>query len=822
MGIVCGIFMIIVDLVVLFFVLGIIVQLAKWVWGATTSLVKWVGIVALAIFFLPPIALAFLAERIFYKIHLRTSWVAMLGIANIIMTPCILSLGENEFVAWLNLLIGVALVVLAFKQRSYIKQIEQVFLTTKHVHFEHTLLFYMNFVAMLNFCSLPCLADSDYEWIAVVYVIASACLVFYIYQVVQFYRQLTGWAYEACLENRILSIQKIIASCPLDKTNAISEWSIEDAVRMMVVRLCLDGKTIEVRTDKQDYLYPKQMYDDALCRVHAFIKSAPRLTQMMTNEVVHRAFEFSEEGEADYFIDHHTLHEWRYYFEDGVYFIHEDYQDDYVSCSVCQSTHRKMKDQEYKSDWTCSFVCVHTLAECLTLKNKAIEEREQNKKSTKAINFSLDGKNSSNISKQFARNRKWLKNKNGGHGFTAEQGNTIIDEMLFCDAEILGDDNKRRGPDRLVDGAIIQTKYCKTATQSVNAAFDKNEKTFAYYDRNQKPMQIEVPSDQYHQAIKIMRKKIHDGLVPGVTDENQAVNLIRKGHLTYQQAVNITKFGTMESLTYDAATGIVSTLQSASVSFSFIAMMTYLQTQNHEVALRNAVIQSSSQAGKGLFIFVASQQVSRIVEVQAFLSTHIDVNSMPPSLVDFLKDSLNLKTSEQIQSALHGTVVTSVLLVVITAIPDVFRAVRGRISPAQLLKNVTIITAGVIGGVLGGLAGGGIGTAVAGPAGTAVGQVIGSSVGAAGSSFIAKNVMGKIIEDDAIALIKIMQQQIEIVIRLMALTDHEVKQLADRVTALITNDFLLDMQAHKKKMAFANKLVMPEAVKIIQKRPVFT
>ena len=43
----------------------------------------------------------------------------------------------------------------------------------------------------------------------------------------------------------------------------------------------------------------------------------------------------------------------------------------------------------------------------------------------------------------------------------------------------------------------------------------------------------------------------------GVTDGSEAENLVRKGNVTYAQAKNIAKAGTIDSLKYDAANGVI-------------------------------------------------------------------------------------------------------------------------------------------------------------------------------------------------------------------------------------------------------------------------
>ena len=58
-----------------------------------------------------------------------------------------------------------------------------------------------------------------------------------------------------------------------------------------------------------------------------------------------------------------------------------------------------------------------------------------------------------------------------GHGYAAEQANNLYDILTGKDAKIVGGDNAKDGPDRMVNGVNIQTKYCHDAASSVQAAF---------------------------------------------------------------------------------------------------------------------------------------------------------------------------------------------------------------------------------------------------------------------------------------------------------------------------------------------------------------
>ena len=57
-----------------------------------------------------------------------------------------------------------------------------------------------------------------------------------------------------------------------------------------------------------------------------------------------------------------------------------------------------------------------------------------------------------------------------GHGYAAEQANNLYDILTGKDAKIVGGDNAKDGPDRMVNGVNIQTKYCHDAASSVQAA----------------------------------------------------------------------------------------------------------------------------------------------------------------------------------------------------------------------------------------------------------------------------------------------------------------------------------------------------------------
>ena len=158
-----------------------------------------------------------------------------------------------------------------------------------------------------------------------------------------------------------------------------------------------------------------------------------------------------------------------------------------------------------------------------------------------------------------------------GHAFAAEQGNNFIDKIQGKNTTVIGDTNIKNGADRQIinrNGTIyIQTKYHKTAAATVRDCFD--ETGFRYVDKLGNLMKIEVPKEQYDDVIKKFEDRIIEGKfsykdpidekVKYITNPDEARNLVQKGHLTHKQAENLAKAGTIESLSYDATSGVIST-----------------------------------------------------------------------------------------------------------------------------------------------------------------------------------------------------------------------------------------------------------------------
>lgn len=402
-----------------------------------------------------------------------------------------------------------------------------------------------------------------------------------------------------------------------------------------------------------------------------------------------------------------------------------------------------------------------------------------------------------------------------GHGFAAERANDFIDKLKGHDAKIIGDDNAKNGADRIVDGVKIQSKYCQTGSKCISECFDENG-TFRYID-NGKPMQIEVPSDMYEAAVSAMEDKIRQGKIPGVTDPNEAKNIVRKGYFTYEQAKNIAKAGTVESLIYDAGTGAVI----ATSAFGVTALITFASNiwngEDFEISLKNSVYAGLKVGGTAFITTVIAGQLSKAGLNSALVgSSEAIVAFMGPkasaAIVNAFRSGSEIYGAAAMKSAaklLRGNIITGGITVVVLSSVDIINIFSGRISAKQLFKNVTETVATVAGGSGGWMGGAALGSMILPGIGTFFGGVLGSMLGGAASSAAAKAAMDTFIEDDAEEMISIIQNEFEKLATDYLLSKEEAERIVDNLSDKLDGDKLKDMYASESRRKFARNLLVP-------------
>ena len=369
-------------------------------------------------------------------------------------------------------------------------------------------------------------------------------------------------------------------------------------------------------------------------------------------------------------------------------------------------------------------------------------------------------------------NQQWTKYKtNTGHGFSAEDANALTDILKGKDVEKVGLSNEKNGADRIVNGQLIQTKYYNSAKGSVNSSFDINTGKYKY--SNQK---LEVPSDQYDEALKIMAEKIKEGKVEGYTNPSEAKNIIKKGSVSYKQARNIAKAGNIDSILFDVKSQCVISAYAFGISFGIQYANCKWNGMSNLEAFKISTASALKSGGFVLASGVLTQQFLRTTLGRSFaaFSTTISrraVNTIYQTNVG--KNVIHKTTSALLGKSISGAAaknsatkllrtnaVTAVVTTTIITIPDFYKAMfSDKISWNQFSKNLAVNVGGVGGGIGGAIGGATIG-APGGPIGVAAGGIIGGILGGLGVSVGVKKIADLISDDDSKKMFEILKNSI--------------------------------------------------------------
>lgn len=372
---------------------------------------------------------------------------------------------------------------------------------------------------------------------------------------------------------------------------------------------------------------------------------------------------------------------------------------------------------------------------------------------------------------QIEANTQWVKYRCGphglcGHGYAAEDANAMTDLFYGKDVVFSGRDNSKFGPDRIVDGEKIQTKYCKTANESVNAGFGEDG-TYLYKDQV-----LEVPADQYEEAVRIMQQKIKEGKVEGVTDPNDANKIVKKGSVTYRQAQNIAKAGNIDSLIYDAKTQSITAVSAFGISFAInLGMLLLFRSENKKDVKEAMQAAFLNGLQNGTITLTSGILTSQVIRTQFGRNFVAKLQWVSKNGVDYVyKTEAGKKLIHQIVKALFNkeiygaaaknaatrffrtNAISNTALIVVTSLPDAWHLIAGHISGPQFFKNLFTTSGSIAGALGGGVLGARIGGSAAGPIGFATGIVGGLALG-----WASKKIADMIRKDDAELLLPLIQ-----------------------------------------------------------------
>ena len=417
-----------------------------------------------------------------------------------------------------------------------------------------------------------------------------------------------------------------------------------------------------------------------------------------------------------------------------------------------------------------------------------------------------------------------------GHGFAAERAEHVRDLYHGEEVKILGDDNAKNGADRLVNGVEIQSKYCRNGAACIQECFENGQ--YRYYSSNGEPMKIEVPADMYEDAVKAMRRRISNNAIEGVINPDEAVNLVKKGHYTYAQVKQIAQAGTIESLTFDAANGMIVAKDALGITALITFATSIWNGEDTEGALENAALSGLKVGGVSFLTTVLTSQIARTSVVATVRGgTDILVSKMGTKATEYLAKALKGGTDiygaeamNNVSKLLAGNIIASTVSLVILSAGDIVDLFRNRISGAQFVKNVTTTGATIAGGGAGwgfgntgGAAiGGWVGGTIAGPAGAVKGAEVGAKIGGFTGSVIGGATAGTVthsaldgmIEDDTVFMMRIAEQEFAAICEQYLLTENEVYLCLEMLKKRLDKKELKNIFSSSNRELYVQSIIM--------------
>ena len=411
-----------------------------------------------------------------------------------------------------------------------------------------------------------------------------------------------------------------------------------------------------------------------------------------------------------------------------------------------------------------------------------------------------------------------------GHGFVAERANHINDCLRGRKAIIVGDNNEKWGADRLVNGVAIQSKYCQTGAKCIAECF--SDEGFKYWNADGTPMLIEVPPEQYSKAVAALERRIVNGELRGnvngqevrIDDPGKAKDFVKKGSVTYEQAKNIAKAGTVESLVYDAANGMVIAAGVLGVSATISFASSIWNGEDIDEALKIAIATGLKAAGTAFISTIVTSQVKRMI-------SHTTLDVVLTNATNALSEWVGPNASKLYLRAMHGginiygtdamkqvskifkdEIISGTVTTVILSAGDISDLFRGRISEGQFVKNVSGTAASVAGASVGRTVGAAIGSVVP-VVGSFIGGVVGGAIGGMVAREAVTGVLDEYIEDDSVEMMRILEKNMKKCARDYMLNQNEAEVVIDEMQDYINENFLKDMYQSRSRNKFAYEFI---------------
>ena len=392
-----------------------------------------------------------------------------------------------------------------------------------------------------------------------------------------------------------------------------------------------------------------------------------------------------------------------------------------------------------------------------------------------------------------------------GEGPAMEYAAHINDRLRFKNARWIGADNQTNGADRIINESKIQSKCYDPGSKTfknrlMNELAPKNEQ--GVRQARYPGQKIELNSD----ALNELKK--HPNEYRELVDLYGEDGLKDSG-FTNKQCINMTKFGTIDSLKIDAKQGIIAGRQAFALSMTLHMAVSLLSGYDKKEAVKYSLAQAAKSFGQAFTISMLSTQLMRVSSINHLpIAQKLASQSMQNIFSRATGQSIHTVTAAQ--NFVRANIVSAGISTLVLSSVDIVRLIRGRISKEQLLKNVTVTAATVAAGTVGSIIGGAI-CGVISPTMAKVGMFAGAAIASSLVGSVAQTTLDCFIENDGDRMLEIFNGVFAVMAEEYLLAEDEINYVIDEVMArkILSDKGLRDLYAADDRDGFCRDKLTP-------------
>lgn len=234
----------------------------------------------------------------------------------------------------------------------------------------------------------------------------------------------------------------------------------------------------------------------------------------------------------------------------------------------------------------------------------------------------------------------------------------------------------------------VPGKYFANVHEVINDAFDEGQ--FRYWDSKGCLMQIEVPFDQYTQAIELMSERIKNGDIPSIDNIDFAKKIIAKGFFSYDQVFHLAVNGNIDLIKYNEVEETISAKQNISISLAVAYVISRWYGTDKEKALLNTAYLGLKADGFNFVKDLLSAEIRQLgLSTNLFSDSKLAFSLLEDAdSVKVLKEILGLSSLSPRGMELRCQIMKKVPSVDYIDIDDVAILFKGRISAAILYDRL--------------------------------------------------------------------------------------------------------------------------------------